>query len=167
MSQSEAASVAPPVVKEADRNVKTEYKNDDYDSFKLESKEALLRPGESPVMRVFPPVVEFHGVEVGTLYVITITIQNTSNTVRRVRFIPPKTRAFTLRNEPKGGLAPGLDVSADIEFFAETEQDFHDKLTVVSGKYRLEIPLHAFAPAPRIEFDGFVDIHVFRCRLGV
>ena len=127
MSQSEASSVAPPVVKEADRKVKTEYKNDDYDSFKFESKDALLRPGESPVMRVFPPVVEFHGVEVGTLYVITITIQNTSNTVRRVRFIPPKTRAFTLRNEPKGGLAPGLDVSADVEFFAETEQDFHDK----------------------------------------
>ena len=72
------------------------------------SPKAILRPGESPVMRVFPPVVEFHGVEVGTLYVITITIQNTSNTVRRVRFIPPKTRAFTLRNEPKGGLAPGL-----------------------------------------------------------
>ena len=101
MSQSEAASVAPPVVKEADRNVKTEYKNDDYDSFKLESKEALLRPGESPVMRVFPPVVEFHGVEVGTLYVITITIQNTSNTVIRVRFIPPKTRAFTLKTNLK------------------------------------------------------------------
>ena len=123
MSQSEASSVAPPIVKEADRNVKTEYKNAEYDTFKLESKEAMLRPGESPVMRVFPPVVEFHGVEVGTLYVITITIQNTSNTVRRVRFIPPKTQ-FTLRNEPKGGLAPGLDVSADIDFLLKRSRIF-------------------------------------------
>ena len=51
--------MAPPIVKEADRNVKTEYKNAEYDTFKLESKEAMLRPGESPVMRVFHRLSNF------------------------------------------------------------------------------------------------------------
>ena len=155
--ESVASSVGEPVIKDADRATKAEFKSDfeiDFDAT------PAYRPGDSPVMRVFPPVVEFHGIEVGTLYVITLTIQNTSSTVRRVRFQPPKSKAFTLRNEPKGGLAPGLDVTADIEFFAETEEDFHDKLIVVSGKYKVEIPLHAFAPAPRIEFDGFVDFGI-------
>ena len=63
-----------------------------------ENKQKAVEPS---IMRVFPPVVEFHGVEVGTLYVITITIQNTSACVRRVRFKPPCSKAFTLKNEPK------------------------------------------------------------------
>ncbi len=150
--------VSEPVVTVAERHSNTLAPASTSNGYNV--AEPITKPGDSSVMRVFPPVVEFHGVEVGTLYVITITIQNTSNSVRRVRFQPPKSKAFTLRNEPKGGLAPGLDVTADIEFFAESEQDFHDKLTVVSGKYNVEIPLHAFAPAPRIEFDGFVDFGV-------
>ena len=150
--------MAPPVVKEADRNVKAEYKNDDYDSFKLESKEALLRPGESPVMRVFPPVVEFHGVEVERY----MSLQSPSKILAILyesTFYTTKNTCITLRNEPKGGLAPGLDLSADIEFLLKRNK-ISDKLTVVSGKYRLEIPLHAFAPAPGIGFDGLLLVFV-------
>ena len=53
-------------------------------------------------MRVFPPAVEFHGIEVGTMYFLTISIQNTGNTVRRVRFRPPSTAQFSLTYEPGG-----------------------------------------------------------------
>jgi len=116
------------------------------------------RFGVTNVLRVFPPVVEFHGIEVGTLYVMTLTVQNTGNTVRRVRFQAPRTSAFRIKQSPAPGLAPGLDTTVDIEFFAESEEDFHDKLIVTSGKHAIEVPLHAFAPAPKIVFDGFVDL---------
>lgn len=116
------------------------------------------------VLRVFPPVVEFHGIEVGTLYVMTLTVQNTGNTVRRVRFQAPRTSAFRIKSNPAPGLAPGLDTTVDIEFFAESEEDFHDKLIVTSGNSAIEVPLHAFAPAPKVVFDGFVDLGL--CVLG-
>eukprot|EP00946_MAST-07B_sp_MAST-7B-sp1_P003688 g3688.t1 len=122
------------------------------------------RFGVTNVLRVFPPVVEFHGIEVGTLYVMTLTVQNTGNTVRRVRFQAPRTSAFRIKQQPAPGLAPGLDTTVDVEFFAESEEDFHDKLIVTSGKHAIEVPLHAFAPAPKITFDGFVDLGL--CVLG-
>lgn len=116
------------------------------------------RFGVAHVLRVFPPVVEFHGIETGTLYVMTLTVQNTGNTVRRVRFQAPKTSAFRIKQQPAPGLAPGLDTTVDVEFFAESEEDFHDKLIVTSGTHAIEVPLHAFAPAPKVVFDGFVDL---------
>ena len=122
------------------------------------------RFGVTNVLRVFPPVVEFHGIEVGTLYVMTLTVQNTGNTVRRVRFQAPRTSAFRIKQNPAPGLAPGLDTTVDIEFFAESEEDFHDKLIVTSGKHAIEVPLHAFAPAPKVVFDGFVDLGL--CVMG-
>ena len=122
------------------------------------------RFGMANVLRVFPPVVEFHGIEVGTLYVMTLTVQNTGNTVRRVRFQAPRTSAFRIKQKPAPGLAPGLDTTVDVEFFAESEEDFHDKLIVTSGSHAIEVPLHAFAPAPKITFDGFVDLGL--CVLG-
>ena len=84
--------------------------------------------------------------------------------MRRVRFQAPRTSAFRIKQQPAPGLAPGLDTTVDVEFFAESEEDFHDKLIVTSGKHAIEVPLHAFAPAPKITFDGFVDLGL--CVLG-
>ena len=95
------------------------------------------RFGVANVLRVFPPVVEFHGIETGTLYVMTLTVQNTGNTVRRVRFQAPRTSAFRIKQQPAPGLAPGLDTTVDVEFFAESEEDFHDKLIVTSGTHAI------------------------------
>ena len=111
-------------------------------------------------MRVFPPAVEFHGIEVGTMYFLTISIQNTGSTVRRVRFRPPSTAQFSLTYEPGGSVAPGMDTTAEISFEADEETDYHDKIEVVSGTSRIVVPLRAFAPSPAIEFDGFVDLGV-------
>jgi hypothetical protein len=127
-------------------------------------RQKTSRFGVTNVLRVFPPVVEFHGIEVGTLYVMTLTVQNTGNTVRRVRFQAPRTSAFRIKQSPAPGLAPGLDTTVDIEFFAESEEDFHDKLIVTSGKHAIEVPLHAFAPAPKVVFDGFIDLGL--CVMG-
>ena len=49
-------------------------------------------------LRCFPSVVEFQGIEEGTLYVLTLSIQNVAAGVRRIRFIPPTSGAFTLNH---------------------------------------------------------------------
>ena len=115
---------------------------------------------QTGAIRVYPPSVEFHGVEAGTLYCIVICIQNASQISRRVRVIPPSNPAFRVKFNPSTAVAPGIDVRAEVEFLAETEVDHADVLTVVSGTARVEVPLRAFVPAPLVEFDGFADLGV-------
>lgn len=88
----------------------------------------------------------------GLLFVLTFSVQNTSGETRRILFVPPSTPVFSLNYEPVGGLAPGLDARAEVEFqlpvtdeaddlgspFALEEiQEYADKFTVISGKDRV------------------------------
>ena len=88
---------------------------------------------QTGAIRVYPPSVEFHGVEAGTLYCIVICIQNASQISRRVRVIPPSNPAFRVKFNPSTAVAPGIDVRAEVEFLAETEVDHADVLTVVAS----------------------------------
>lgn len=116
------------------------------------------RVKEGPLLRVYPPVVEFHGVEVGTVYSIVVSLQNSGQRSRRLKLVAPESSAFTLNWTPVGTVAPGLDVKAEVEFKATEARPYHDKLVVLCGEERVEVPLHAYMPAPDIQFDGFVNL---------
>ncbi|CAN0368027.1 unnamed protein product, partial [Scytosiphon promiscuus] len=62
----------------------------------------------------------------GLLFVLTFSVQNTSGATRRLQVIPPHTPAFSLNYEPVGGLAPGLDVHAEVEFQLPDEDEAGD-----------------------------------------
>lgn len=83
---------------------------------------------------------------------LTFSIQNTCGETRRLLIIPPRTPAFSLNYEPVGGLAPGLDVRAEVEFqlpdddevddlgvpFAPGEiREYVDKFVIISGKEKV------------------------------
>ena len=102
--------------------------------------------------KLLPRQVIFEDVRAGLLFVMTFSVQNTSGETRRIRVIPPRTPAFSLNYEPVRGLAPGLDVRAEVEFqlpaydeacdlgspFGPEEiQEYVDKFSVVSGKYQV------------------------------
>lgn len=91
----------------------------------------------------------FEDVRAGLLFVLTFAVQNTSGESRRIKVVPPRTPVFSVNYEPVGGLAPGLDVRAEVEFqlpaedetedlgspfqFSEVSQ-YTDKFVVISGK---------------------------------
>lgn len=111
-------------------------------------------------IRVYPPALDFVGVEFGPLYVMTVSVQNTDSKVRRIRIKPPTSKFFRLAYFPNTAVAPGLDAEFEVEFQALVEQDYHDSLVVYSGDDEIEIPLHAYTPAPNIEFETFCDLGV-------
>lgn len=93
--------------------------------------------------------VVFEDVRAGLLFVLTFSVQNTCGETRRLQVIPPRTPAFSLNYEPVGGLAPGLDVRAEVEFqlpdddevddldipFSPEEvREYVDKFVIISGK---------------------------------
>lgn len=94
----------------------------------------------------------FEDVRAGLLFVLTFSAQNTCGETRRLHIIPPRTPAFSLNYEPIGGLAPGLDVRAEVEFqlpdddevddlgvpFAPGEvREYVDKFVIISGDDRV------------------------------
>lgn len=110
------------------------------------------------LLAAYPPEVTFEGVEFGPLYVMQVSIQNTSAKVQRVRVIPPSTEYFQLNYTPKGSVAPGLDITFEVEFQASQERDYHDSVHVTCGDETLEIPVHACVAAPKVEFSGLVNL---------
>ena len=99
-------------------------------------------PVTSSNIRVYPPEVEFQGIEQGVLYVLTISIQNISPQARRFQVIPPSTRHFVLNYAPVAAIASGLDIKAEVEFqmAAGDTRDYHDKVVILSGDERIELP---------------------------
>lgn len=70
--------------------------------------------------------VAFEDVRAGLLFVLTFAVQNISAETRRIRIIPPRTPVFSLNYEPVAGLAPGLDVRAEVEFQLPAEDETED-----------------------------------------
>ena len=82
-------------------------------------------------IRVFPAVAQFNDTEPHVTHVLTVTVVNRSDKVRRIRFKPPRTAEFTLHQIPSVAVAPGLEVSADLEYFSTSDGDFADELQVL------------------------------------
>lgn len=85
---------------------------------------------------------------------LTFSVQNTCTELRRISVTPPRTPVFSLNYEPVGGLAPGLDVRAEVEFqlpdedevddlgspFAPGEvREYADKFVITSGTYKVKM----------------------------
>ena len=105
--------------------------------------------------RVFPAVAEFRDTEPHVTHVLTITVVNRSDSVKRIRFKPPTTAEFTIHQIPSVSVAPGLEIAADLEFFSTAEGDFSDELVVICDDDRIVIPVRAFGPRADLFFDGF------------
>lgn len=105
-------------------------------------------------VRVFPAVAEFINIEPNVTHVLTVTVVNRTDRVRRIRCKPPGTREFTLHQIPSVAVAPGLEISADLEFFTEVEGDFLDEIIVMCEDDRIAVPIVARAPRAELVFDG-------------
>ena len=109
-------------------------------------------------VKVEPAVAHFRGVEPGQRHVLTFTVNNTSMRGRRVRFVPPRSPAFTLRVDNDVEIAPGIKLRADLYFESDQAVDFHDQLVVLVGRSEGEIeqitvPVSALQPCARMELE--------------
>lgn len=115
-------------------------------------------------LQVEPSEIRFDNVLPGTLYVMTFSVRNLSQTAQRIRLSTPKSGLFALNYIPAGAVAPGLDLRAEIECQIPSELTdfvFTDKIIATMGNERAEISISALKPHARIKFDkslGFGNI---------
>ncbi|XP_065057284.1 cilia and flagella-associated protein 47-like isoform X2 [Rhopilema esculentum] len=109
-------------------------------------------------IRVNPPVVEFQDINADVVYQTQITIQNFGKVSRRIRFQAPPSEKFQLhcKNQDRV-IAPGLEVSALVEFCSQQQEDHDSKILLLVDEEIIEVPLIALAPKPAMEITGPVD----------
>lgn len=116
---------------------------------------------------VSPSGITFPDVEADLVYVMTMTVRNKGLKTARLRIVPPKTPRFTVNYIPTASLAPGMSMTAEVEFqvlaaqVAEGEPPFGeylDSLMVSNGEDHVSVPLKAKLPAPLLEFNRILDM---------
>lgn len=120
------------------------------------SKQATLSKGQP--IEVFPPEIVFKDIEPDQTYEVTVSVRNLCQRVRRIRFTPPKTSKFLAEYNNLGAIAGGIQTTIVISFETDHLGNFHDEMVIVSEDFSYTLLMHAYQPAPDIQFDPFVNM---------
>ncbi|XP_059966372.1 deleted in lung and esophageal cancer protein 1 isoform X3 [Mesoplodon densirostris] len=117
---------------------------------------------DTPVFLAKPSIAFFTDYEVGPVYEMVISLQNTTSTSRHLRVLPPSTPYFALglgMFPGKGGMvAPGMTCQYTVQFFPDCLGDFDDFILVeTQSAHTLQIPLQARRPPPVLTLSPVLD----------
>ncbi|EKX37711.1 hypothetical protein GUITHDRAFT_116187 [Guillardia theta CCMP2712] len=93
-------------------------------------------------LRVYPAEVEFKDTSPNVPHILTMTIMNKSDHVKRVRLVP---------------IAPGLEISVDVEYLSPLDQDFKDEIQVLCDSDCIRVPVYARKAAADIRFEQYCN----------
>lgn len=120
------------------------------------SKQVTLSKGEP--LEIFPPEIVFKDIEPDQTYEVTVSVRNLCQKVRRIRFMPPKTSKFLAEYNNLGAIAGGIQTNIVISFETDHLGNFHDEMVIISEDFSYTLLMHAYQPAPDIQFDPFVNM---------
>ncbi|XP_004614681.2 deleted in lung and esophageal cancer protein 1 [Sorex araneus] len=117
---------------------------------------------DTPIFLAKPPIGFFTDYEIGPVYEMVISLQNTTSTSRYLRVLPPSTPYFSVSLgmfPGNGGLvAPGLMCQFVVQFFPDCLGDFDDFILVeTQSSHTLLIPLQARRPPPVLTLSPELD----------
>ena len=102
------------------------------------SRRAVARCAASKPPSLMPALAP-QDVDVDTLYMLRINIKNVHARAHRVKIVPPETSHFKLLYVPGEPLAPGLEVSAEVEFRAREARDSSEWTASLEGVVRRRV----------------------------
>ncbi|XP_059795170.1 deleted in lung and esophageal cancer protein 1 isoform X1 [Balaenoptera ricei] len=117
---------------------------------------------DTPVFLAKPSIAFFTDYEIGPVYEMVISLQNTTSTSRHLRVLPPSTPYFALglgMFPGKGGMvAPGMTCQYTVQFFPDCLGDFDDFILVeTQSAHTLLVPLQARRPPPVLTLSPVLD----------
>ncbi|XP_069613759.1 cilia- and flagella-associated protein 47 [Ranitomeya imitator] len=109
-------------------------------------------------VRIAPGLLYFMDVLVGNTYQTNVTVQNISHLAKSIKIHGPKDPQFTLYvQNPEKPVAPGLQVTASVEYRPIEKEDIRNKLLVVVDDDVIEVPLLCFTPSCYLQIDPEVN----------
>ncbi|XP_060018327.1 deleted in lung and esophageal cancer protein 1 isoform X9 [Lagenorhynchus albirostris] len=117
---------------------------------------------DTPVFLAKPSIAFFTDYEIGQVYEMVISLQNTTSTSHHLRVLPPSTPYFALglgMFPGKGGMvAPGMTCQYTVQFFPDCLGGFDDFILVeTQSAHTLLIPLQARRPPPVLTLSPVLD----------
>ncbi|XP_039093100.1 deleted in lung and esophageal cancer protein 1 [Hyaena hyaena] len=128
----------------------------------LQSGEPVESCADTPVFLAEPSIGFFTDYEIGPVYEMVISLQNTTAAGRHLRVLPPSTPYFALglgMFPGAGGMvAPGLACQYTVQFLPDCLGDFDDFILVeTQSAHPLLIPLQARRPPPMLTLSPVLD----------
>ncbi|XP_078514036.1 cilia- and flagella-associated protein 47 [Lissotriton helveticus] len=109
-------------------------------------------------VRVRPAVLRFTDTVVGVRYQATISVLNISNGGRSIEIQGPDNPQFTLIvTNPDKPVAPGLQVTATVEYQPKAKEDVRDKLSICVDGEIIILPVLGFTPSCILEMETEVN----------
>jgi phage baseplate assembly protein W len=113
----------------------------------------------------------FESVEPGVRHVMKVVVKNISMRGQRVRLVAPRETEFALTVQNDVDLAPGLEMTAELAYYAEEPADIESTLYVLVGRAdarpkadgegeQIPIPVRATLPGAKIAFNPTVAFGV-------
>ena len=98
----------------------------------------------------------------GLVYEIPIKVTNVAHVAKRIKFIPPTTENFTVKNvryprDDTGDIAPGMSMTMSVVFTAPSFADFDDFITFVAEEASFKVPMRARRDPPSISLVNPMD----------
>ncbi|XP_029458968.1 cilia- and flagella-associated protein 47 [Rhinatrema bivittatum] len=112
-------------------------------------------------VRIFPQFLQFDDVVVGGVYRQTLTVRNISSCGKRIAVYGPQLQEFNvIVANPEKPIAPGLQLTATVEYYPSKNEDIEEKLLICVDKDVFHIPLIGFIPCCLLEVDSEVDFGI-------
>ena len=106
--------------------------------------------------------MQFADYQVNAVYEMPLKVTNISRVLKRIKFIPPSSDNFTIKNSKypsgtTGDIAPGMSITMSVVFSAPSFADFDDAITFVAEEGSFKVPLRARRDPPQISLVNPMD----------
>ena len=96
------------------------------------------------------------------VYEMPVKITNVAAVSKRIKFVPPQTDNFTVKqfkypSNVTGDIAPGMSLTMSIVFSAPSFADVDDVITFVTEESSFKIPMRARRDPPQISLTNPMD----------
>lgn len=103
--------------------------------------------------RAEPASLQFVDYQVNAVYEMPLKVTNVAAVSKRIKFIPPQSENFTVRNVKypsgtTGDVAPGMSITMLVVFSAPSFADFDDSVTFVAEEGTFKVPMKARRDPP-------------------
>lgn len=126
----------------------------------VESKKRTPKK-EKMLFRIEPDNIEFQDYELGGMYSMQVRIRNISGLSRRSRFLPPRSKYFSIANVhfpgTKNLLAPGMCCKCELYFMPDSLADYDDFFSIETDVDTFQVQIAARRPSPNLSVPKSFD----------
>ncbi|XP_074953995.1 cilia- and flagella-associated protein 47 [Phalacrocorax aristotelis] len=109
-------------------------------------------------VRIVPAELRFGDAVPGGRYRAALSVQNRRVGSCRLQLLPPRQPQFKLIVEnPEKSVASGLQVTAFVEYYPESEEDLQDRLLLLIEDDVVDIPLFGLIPCCYLEIESEIN----------